>query len=258
MRERSVSKEIEQRIRVLEIGSGILPANTQGGTLFARDNIDYVGIEVRNHRNKKNQNVLYANAAHMPFADDAFDYILMRSIFGQFTGFFPVSHKDDICRWGMYESFRVLKPGGTMVISEENTPWKREEVSESLMDAGFSIIAYAEKERGSDDNSQNDQYRRLRDPYFMTPPTDDGFMNWRNPYILIAEKPVDPIYEVVEAEVRQRNVNTNTHLFGDVPDSIIGQKPPIYTIYKGEVSPRNNNSLVIAYKTYKKGKRLEL
>lgn len=256
MKEKDAFEEAEKRIRILEIGSGTMPATEQGGTLFQQKNVDYIGIEVRNHRNGKRKDVLYANAAQMPFADDSFDYILMRSIFGQFTGFFPVSHQDDIQKWGMDESFRVLKPGGRIVISEENTPWSKDKVIESLSEAGFSIESLAKSEKRYADTSEDDLYRKLRDPFFKTTPTNDGLDHWGSPYILIAKKPLDPVYEIVAAEIRQQKKIGDPYLFADVPDGVAGRNPELYTVYKGDSCSDKKHSLLIAEKTYKKGKRL--
>jgi SAM-dependent methyltransferase len=205
MKEQLIMPELEKRIKVLELGNGGWPASKMGGSIFDDHNADYVGIdlpkEARSYWDKSS--LTGANSAHMPFRDDSFDYIVMRSIFGQFTGRETPSDIEDVRMWGMYEAFRVLKPGGIIAVSEENTPWYIQYVESYLKEAGFKVTDYAQLTQEYDDTPDDNKYRKLRSQFYNNRPTMAGPTSWGYPFIIVAEKPEKPEYVEVAAEVRR-------------------------------------------------------
>lgn len=205
MLEKAIAPETEKRIRVLEIGRGGRPANELGGAIFEGGNVQYVGIDLPKEFQSgwEKSDLAGANVAHIPFREDSFDHIVMRSIFGQFTGDEPPSDIEDVRMWGMYEAFRVLKPGGIIAVSEENTPWYIQYVESYLKEAGFKVADYAELTQEYDDTTEDNKYRKLRSQFYNNRPTMAGPTSWGYPFIMIAEKPVEPKYVEVAAEVRR-------------------------------------------------------
>lgn len=240
MVEKARGQEAEKRTRVLEIGRGGRPADKLGGTLFQGDNIQYVGIdlpqEIQSHWDTTN--MIGANAAHMPFRDDSFDYILMRSIFGQYTSDLAVSDIDDIRTWGMCEAFRVLKPGGTIAISEENTPWYIQYVESYLKDVGFKVTDYAQLKQLYEETPEDDKYRTLRSQFYNNEPTMAGPTYWGYPFVMIAEKPEEPEYKELSGEVRRFPVFRNQ----------------IHTVWAGQNCWKRSETELLATVIFKRGK----
>lgn len=120
--------------KVLEVGAGNNPAAYFPG----RDlkDADYFAMDICHEEladgieRAGNEGLLEVNAgvaaefAALPFADESLDTVILKSVFGEYTmdpGYTGSSIWNT--RLGLYESFRVLKPGGEIVIAEENTPY---------------------------------------------------------------------------------------------------------------------------------------
>ena len=96
-----------------------------------------------------------------------------------------------VAHGGMKDSFRVLKPGGQIAILEENTPWKIEYVKAYLERVGFQIRDSAIMNNDWEKLDRRSKWKRLRDPFFNTPPTMAfGSVYFDDPYIVVGEKPI--------------------------------------------------------------------
>jgi len=130
---------------ILEIGPGIHPSVDQEAATFYSDDTDvtYIGLELPGNvgllEQNKTPNPVVGNAKAIPLRDETVDLVLMKSIFGQFTGSGD-SHIDDIRLWGLYEVSRVLKPGGLIAIFEENTPWYEGYIEDYLRNVGMVVL----------------------------------------------------------------------------------------------------------------------
>lgn len=147
---------------ILEVGSGEDPAIRYPGTVLRQDGVVYTALDALPSRVAKYMNSPFANpevkeryaasrvigdSAQMPFADQSFDFVVSRSVFGNFA-----HHADtpgiisDNAFAGLYEAFRVLREGGQVVIAEENTPSFPAtpcRIGSTLLEAGFDdIVVY--------------------------------------------------------------------------------------------------------------------
>lgn len=154
--------ELVEPIKIVEIGCGIsMDGSTNDDRTGRIYDLPYVyhGIEreeefVHSTRHKSEEEiatarsnaveagVIFGNAADLPFEDSSVDVVTMRSIFGQFTGK-DYRELENLARRGLMEAFRVLKPGGIIAVSEENTPWEEASVFAYLNNVGFTVIDYS-------------------------------------------------------------------------------------------------------------------
>lgn len=181
-------------IEVLEIGYGSKPAFREG-TIFDDPSVHYVGLELPTTFEGSfvlaSESRDFANATGsmdaMPFKDESFDYVLARSIYGQFKSRPAIVNA---VRMGIYECMRVLKPNGKIVISEENTPKDLDYISRELTSAGFVIEAAQHMSNKIwDDTSEEDEYRRLRSPFYTCQPDGAYGSLFGTPNIVIGSKP---------------------------------------------------------------------
>lgn len=211
-----------ERRRILEIGFGGSPAVISGGTLFNNPSTKYVGLDLMkrndwrgNHmltderqeslntvdetlKYLKNNDVAHSSAVfvqgsvrNLPFPNQTFSAIVMRSVFGQFkeSPRIWVAHIDSVRGEGLQESFRVLEPGGKIVILEENTPWDSELTKSYLKSVGFRIMAFAFMESAFENLEESSKWKKLRKPYFKIPPNHGPSYMLDSPYIVIGQKP---------------------------------------------------------------------
>lgn len=176
----------------LEIGFGDRPAVEQGD-IFRGGDYNYIGIELpKTHRASHMWKTVegfprVTGSMHtMPFADASFDLVLMRSVFGQFN-----SQKESILptRLGILECQRILRPGGQIVVTEENTPWPLEEVSYDLEYAGFALGACIKMPTIWEDVPVDDEWLNCRQKYYSDRPVMGPREWYTDPYILTAVKP---------------------------------------------------------------------
>lgn len=195
---------------ILEIGHGSIPAVSHGGgSIFQTGNARYYGIdlpfEYNGRKRKKNEeegnNIVFVvgDAAALPFQDNTMNTVLMRSVFGQFTeraGNAPY-HLENIRSGALFESFRVLKPGGQLIIFEENTPEQKGLVESWVQYAGFIPTQLLTLQDAFENLPEDDTWRTLRGLYFSETTAQHlwpgGYFN--DPYILVSEKPEKPTYE---------------------------------------------------------------
>lgn len=154
-------EELVEPIKVVEIGCGISfdgsPMDPKSGRIYDLPFI-YHGIEreeefadLTGYKNEQQTavmrqkaveaGIMFGNAADLPFEDGSIDAVTMRSVFGQFTSK-DYRELDNIRWFGLMEAFRVLKPGGIIAVSEENTPWDEDDVFRCLNAVGFAVIDY--------------------------------------------------------------------------------------------------------------------
>lgn len=179
---------------ILEIGYGNHPAFREG-LLFDNPNASYVGLELPTSFDgsfiwasdpRDFPNVTGSMDA-MPFRDESFDYVLMRSVYGQFKSQPSIV---SAVRMGIYECMRVLKPSGYMVISEENTPRDMEYISRELKSAGFLIkVAQNMSDKKWELTPEDDEYRQLRSPFYTRKPDGAYGSYFGTPNIVIGSKP---------------------------------------------------------------------
>lgn len=183
-------------INVLEIGYGANPA-VEDGTLFENPDVFYTGIELP--RSFKGSFVLprhnydfpqaTASMDAMPFPDERFDYVLMRSVYGQFSSRPSIV---SAVRMGVYECLRVLKPEGRIVVSEENTPNSMKYIVGEISHAGFVIEAAQHMSPTPwKETTEEDEYRKLRSPFYRDEPIGRFGSILGTPHIVIGKKPAD-------------------------------------------------------------------
>ncbi len=207
---------MSEKLRFLEVGFGNLPAVTQGGTLFEDNSIDYYGVEPMKSIGVMGKPLLFddsqsirrtaqvttnefpnahfvqALVGNLPFKSNHFDRVFMRSVFGQFKSGADawITSIETVMGDGVRESFRVLKPGGKIVVLEENTPWREELSRTYLENVGFTITDSATMDGQFSEERKNQKWKELRKPYFKGRPTQDGpGYYFDTPYILIGQKP---------------------------------------------------------------------
>lgn len=153
--------------RLLEVGAGLDPAIQNPGTVFSAERIDYFAIDA-GHVSKMivyNKMVgLSSRAKHeyygtacmgamsaMPYRDGLFKHVIMKSVVGEYSLHFSRTkdpHQKGINSdqtlaetiKGFSEVFRILEPGGKLVVSEEDTPADSSRLLEHLSAVGFSSV----------------------------------------------------------------------------------------------------------------------
>lgn len=191
--------------RVLEIGCGAnehLLAKNAGGELFDDPLVSYIGMDLPQTLQQPTltnllarEDIIIGNCVEIPFQDQTFDFVLLRDVFGQFTeGLTKLGIKGVIdLRYGLMEAFRVLKPGGKIVIADECTPYNPHFVEYFLLNAGFrpTDFEYMSEEKWEEVDPEG-KWLRLRRKYFNDIPSQrTKWLSDAPPYVLVAEKPVD-------------------------------------------------------------------
>jgi ubiquinone/menaquinone biosynthesis C-methylase UbiE len=194
-----------QPMRVLEIGcssSRLKWARYCGGLLFENASLEYVGIDPvvetlgsQSRKSNEDVEVLPADCQDMPFEDRTFDVVMMRSLFGQCTDNDMLHHLYGLTRMGLMETYRVLKPGGEVVVTEENTPWDAHDIEALLTGRGFRVdeFEYMSELHWTNVNP-NSPWLQLRRKYYGDDPTQQS--KWVGqgdspPYIMVGTKPED-------------------------------------------------------------------
>lgn len=161
-------------MRVLELGFGSSDrsAVVTGGELFADPEVAYFGMSLPDEwQGVKEEHFdqvkpVDGHWAAIPYRDNTFGFVLMRSCFGQFTH----SHNDAASMaWavphGMHEVARVLEPGGTLFITEENTPQDLDKVIPAVVEAGLDVSVF-EREVDKERRAPNPAHGALRAKYY--------------------------------------------------------------------------------------------
>jgi|GEM_PF-3173154 len=144
-------------MRILEIGPGNNPAIFEPGSILQEADVEYFSLELipenseswmADYESEPWQRYLgslsIGNCADMPYADQCFSHVIMRSVFGEPTdqrAYPGRKHKDKFA--GLQEAFRVLEADGEIVITEENTPPKPKQLTKlgwTLLAAGFEDV----------------------------------------------------------------------------------------------------------------------
>ena len=190
-----------QPINVLEIGYGDVPAVAEG-SLFKNPDVNHIGIELpkifegcfKRYKRFGIHDVgfpeLEANMSMLPFRDESFDYVLMRSVYGQFGSRHEIT---DSVRHGMKEVIRVLKPEAQVVIAEENTPSGREYIECELESNGFVIDGHYEMGSRWEDTAADGEYRTVRGKFYDGKPLEN--LGWVS--LTIGHKPAGLATKVV-------------------------------------------------------------
>mgnify|MGYP001617787122 FL=1 len=80
-----------------------------------------------------------------------------------------------------------MKPGGKIVIAEENTPWNPKYVERYLKHAGFSVVEFQDARIGSS-KIKNPKWTKLRREFYQDKPMGLD-RPWGTPYIMVGQKP---------------------------------------------------------------------
>ncbi len=187
---------------ILEVGYGYSgrSAVLSGGEVFEYPDTVYFGTDIPQKINSigspDHLDQIRPTEAHwaaLPYIDSAFGAVVMRNCFGQFLDT-PKLWVSQCWSLGpaLGEVARVLKPGGKLFISEENTPDDLSHVVPIVLEAGFDIETI-EKEVDIDSKEANPGYPPLRKQFFgdeLGGFAGDGFLfNYR--YVISAFKPSD-------------------------------------------------------------------
>jgi ubiquinone/menaquinone biosynthesis C-methylase UbiE len=193
--------EALQPLRVLEIGCGGLRsrlAKYSGGLLFQSPATEYIGIDpavaaLGPAYSWKDAKVLAADCTDMPFEDRTIDVAMMRNFFGQCTDYNMLDRFHDVAQKGLREAYRVLKPGGEVVVAEECTPWDAHDIEDQLTGSGFQVSAFESmSEDHWDQVSPDSPWLRLRGKYYADTPMQRS--KWAEqgsspPYVMTGIKP---------------------------------------------------------------------
>lgn len=151
--------------RLLEVGSGYNPALQNPGYVFEDDQLQYVAVDANRicppykvewKVFKRFETPLHITGAlavmnALPFADETFDHVIMRSVIGEYSlHLLDTTFRGDPdvpnllsgrsfteTMAGFTEVHRVLKPGGTLAIAEEDTPADSSRLAGHLRQTGF-------------------------------------------------------------------------------------------------------------------------
>lgn len=193
---------------VLELGSGVNPAVKEQGKIFKDGTVRYIGIDLPSSFSGLNRDadLIGAEVGRLPLRENSIDTIIMRSMFGQFKDS-PrswTSHLDNVRMAGLWEAFRVLKPGGKIFVFEENTPMENDLVEYWLKYAGFSIKDYQQMNESYEDVPENDPWKIIRSQFYQKNPLK---MPNDIAYVLVGEKPFDSEVENIDSELVYRGVD---------------------------------------------------
>jgi SAM-dependent methyltransferase len=145
---------LSKNTSILEIGAGRNPAilipgfdlSQQGVRFDAVDlNPDVVATAQRDQFElyaKFGGTLLQGNCAKIEVDSGTYSHILMKNVFGEYTH--PsdrrVSNIEEVYK-GIPEASRLLRPGGEIVIAEENTPLNPTGIAQALLGNGFEDVS---------------------------------------------------------------------------------------------------------------------
>lgn len=189
---------------ILEVGAGFCPSPTyKDAQLFSGvGDVRYVAldlpVELFDKYKKYETPAIAANANAIPIADGSFDLALMKSVFGQFTGSRRLTSIEDIRTWGMMELARVLKPGGQLLVFEENTPWYPKYIESYGTDVGFEVVETIYKFSSMDQREPFERWGQIRE-FFYDPESDRhsgrGYADKDFVKCVVLRKPQDAVME---------------------------------------------------------------
>ncbi|HUD06518.1 MAG TPA: hypothetical protein VMR34_01400 [Candidatus Saccharimonadales bacterium] len=191
-------------MRCLEVGYGNSrnSALITGGNIFCDEMVDFHTVSLPDdwtYVNREDRDAIRpvtGNWAALPYRSNAFSAVLMRSCFGQFTSNSDSPSLEHSLHFGLYEVSRVIEEGGTLFISEENTPQDLDRVIPFIMDAGFEIDRF---EREFKEGKPNPAYNGLRSTYYGDSPLGTrsrgrGPSLHNQAYVIVATKAGDLEY----------------------------------------------------------------
>lgn len=201
---------------ILEVGANSWPSPAEGnGRIYSGEgDIHYVALDLPsqlvNLRGGAYESpAVGANMNAIPLADASVDVCIMRSVFGQLTGSYLVTNIEDIRTWGMMELARVLKPGGQVLIFEENTPWYKDYIESYGRSVGFEVAETIYKFSAMDQQKPFERWGQVRQ-YFYNPENDrssgKGYGDKDFTKCVVLKKPQDAV--MVEKACK---VCINTH-----------------------------------------------
>lgn len=194
---------------VLEVGPCYSPSVKEEGAQFFQDYPEAVYVaadlpqSIADLKRRSVERIISANSHALPFGDESIDLIVMKSVFGQFTGR-GESDIEDIRTFGMLEYSRVLMPGGIALIFEENTPWYRDYIESYARDVSLEVIDTVYKFDSWDQEQPNASWEALRKMFYATDTdiyTGKGWGDKDFPKCIILQKPNQVVYRDVEYDV---------------------------------------------------------
>ena len=180
------------QIRVVEIGYGGKPACCEGGSLFENPHVVYDGIDLpvesnpwgKHFPDDERSRFIVGDFSHLPYPDESVDYVVLRSVLGQRKNVLN-------SRLGILEAARVLRVGGQLVISEENTPFDLRDLWGEVINAGLGVRDF----HFTNQSSPPEKWRSIRGMFYTHSingaHADEPGRGFGLPYILIAEKRPD-------------------------------------------------------------------
>ncbi len=193
-------------VKVLEVGPSLDNALWCPGALFdSLSDIDYTGVDplgmpqedIDSGADYRTLPGIKAPVHEAKLPNDDYDYALFRSVLGMYTiplieaGWDdsrdvrfpsnPTTFKDTFID-GLQVVFDALKPGGQIVISEEDTPLKYDMVEERLRAIGFTALELTPySTQHFEDAYVSDDDRRHSSRYTVTKP-DEAWVQARGKY----------------------------------------------------------------------------
>lgn len=185
-------------LKILEIGYGDAPSFGQG-EIYRENAVEFTGLELpddtpnhfswRDKRITQPFKVVSGDMSNMHmFADETFDYVLMRSVYGQMRGNKNLRAVLAVRR-GMVEVTRVLKASGFAVIAEENTPRDSVYIAGEMLGAGLRIETCENMTKPWEDTTLDDPWRVTRAVFYNDTPIANGHFPNGFSHITIAQKP---------------------------------------------------------------------
>ena len=182
-------------MRVLEVGHG---SNPMSFDAFAgQPGFEYVGVDSRPNAYRSdestNHTYLFWDAVNMElFPDNVFDIVAMRDVYGLMKyPLWPTRERKSFWNFAPAEFFRVLKPGGKIVVIEYGTPERPEDLVTHLHQFGFDTRALVAQ--------YNEESWQTLEDMLDGPIPHHGRDPEGVPYILVAEKPFAP--ELVQRRI---------------------------------------------------------